>query len=246
MSISIAGLNSDAWFGLGKPDSAVIEIDDVHYETRKIVTLLTKQIRESDENQLLSTTNTFTPTASPYDITSLIGKATPAFVEILADGRWRPLRCVNVTDSQGYYDRGVNAASFYGEEDGTQYIIFSYPLTSASTATYRIRYDADAVATSIAVDDIQIPDSFQPYIVLEIQQPVIMKIRRSIAEAVDNQEMKELLQIKLETWADLYKENERQLETQWRPAWRTWKNRARTAQNQGRLPSRSGRGLYGG
>ena len=203
-------------------------------------------MRESDNNQVLSLSAEFTPTTTPYDISSLIGKGTAAWLETQVNNLWYPVRCVSLADLQSYNNQGSNAASFYGDGDGNQFIAFSYTPPTSDANAYRIRYDADSIGTSLAVTDYPIPDSFQPYIELLAMQPLIVKIRKNLAERCENEAERELLNVKLQTWSDLYAENKRQIMEDWKPLWDTWKNRSRTAQTQNRLPSRSGRGFYGG
>lgn len=246
MSLSIGSINAGIYLGLGKPDPSLIELDEIHYSVRDVVTRLTKRLRYSDENQVLGVTAPFTPTASPYNITSLIGKGTIAWLEKYEDSRWVPLQVVNKVHTNETRETGRETAAVYGTEAGSTYLEFSYALSAASTIQYRLQYDADTVDTSIAATDMPIPDSFQPMIEMMGIQGVIPKIKRNIAERAENDVERRQIQLRLSTWDDMFAYNEKTLMRDWTPLWKEFLYRKRGAQSQGCLPAKSGKGLYGG
>lgn len=249
MTITVAQLNSGAWDALGQPTKDLIDLGDIHYQTRGVVTLLTKQIRSSDNNQQLAVTDQFTATANPYDITGLIGSGTPAWLEMLQGEWWNPVRTVNRAFLEEQYLKGIMASAFWGTITGTQYVQFSFALSITSSRVFRIQYDPDAIDTAMRepVAGIQIPDSFRPYIELKIVQPCIKQIIRNLAKnaKMDGVDGK-TLEMRIQSWNDTFQYNKDELIPEWRQQFDNWKNRSRTAQNESRLPARSGRGFYGG
>ena len=120
MTVSIAELNSRVCLGL-KSAAEYLELDDVHNAVVNHVNVRTQFSRVSSINVLLSRSSEFTPTSSPYDITSLIGKGVPMFVETRADvlenaGWWRPIRVVPLVQLTEYAQMGTLACAFEGRE----------------------------------------------------------------------------------------------------------------------------------
>jgi hypothetical protein len=240
MSLTIAQLNSAVFVGLGKPDKGLCDLDDIHYAARRVVSLLTRRTRSSDNNQIVSVTDPFQPNVSPFEITNLLNGGTPAWLETEVNDRWKVIRVINKAFLETMYERNIMAASFYGLEDKRQFIDFSYPLTSDSVSSYRIWYDKDLVAYGNA-DELLMPDSFAPYYELRIMQALIPKITLKLAEM---NETPAKMQAQANAWKNIFTANALEL-VDWEREFRIWKNRNRTAQTQSRLPAKSGKAFYG-
>lgn len=244
MSVSIAQLNSNVFYGLGQPDTALCDVTDIHYAVRNAVILLTGLARASDNNQLLVVTEELTNLASPYDISLKIGMGTPAWVEVKKDEHWEVLQIVNKSLIDTCYQTSRRACAFYGIDDAdqpTRYIEFSF---DASNETFRIWFDKDGTAVTLATL-ISLPDDSAPLIELYAMQSVIPRIKRKLSEQIESDEMRKLLAPQIQTWNDLYLENEKQI-PRFERLFRIWKNRSRSSQSSRRLPNKSGRGFYGG
>lgn len=249
MSVSVAQLNYNVFQGLGQPDVALCDLNDIHYATRNALSLLTGQSRASDNNQLLCVTNeissaTTPPLDTPYDITYELEQTTPAWVEIKRGTRWEILKIVPKPMLEQYYQLQNPACSFYGlDQDGTsvQYIEFSFDPTAD---TIRIWFDQDAV--SVGLDDLAlIPDNLTILTELMAQNRVIMIVKSKLASQIESEDMRKILEIQLRTWSELYIHNTIEIQD-WQRQFRIWKNRTRSAQSIRHLPRRSGKGLYGG
>ena len=79
--MNLSELDSRVFLGL-EAASEWLSLDDVHNVCVQRLNARTMQARSSSINVLLGVSDEFTPTASPYDITSLIGKSVPAFLEV--------------------------------------------------------------------------------------------------------------------------------------------------------------------
>lgn len=239
MNLLIAQINFAVFVGLGSPDASVCSPTDIHYATRKAVTLMTKQMRAADTNQPLSLSATFTPTSSPHEVTALVGKSEIAWIERQEGTRWKPIRVVNKAFLENY----VAAAAVYSDESNKTYIDFSTDVGAESSTVYRLWYDKDAVPTLKASETL-IPDSFSPYPEMLAQNTLIAGVKLKIASAIENEEERRIIALKLEAWDGKIAQNMLEL-PEWRHLWKRYIHRNRTAQTQDRLPRKSGRGFYG-
>lgn len=244
MSLTIAQLNSAVFVGLGEPDKAICDPMLIHYAVRNAVFLFTRQMRATDTNQPLSLTAEFTPTASPYEITSLINKSTVSWVERKEGDRWQTVRAVNKAFLEQFHNSGNPAVAVYSDETNKTYLDFSHTVGSQSTGVYRLWYDKDAVLVSHA-SEVLMPDSMAPLIELTAQNSVIARLKLRLAERIEDEEQRKILVLQINAWDGIIAQNNLEL-IEWRREWRRTKNRQRTAQNQDRLPNKTGRGLYGG
>lgn len=246
MSLTIGQINSAVFFGLGQPDASICSMPDVHQAVRNTVMLLTKQMRAGDTNQPLSVSGAFLPTASPFDITSYLSgeKSTIAWLERKEGTRWKVVRVVPKAFLEQYYDADLPAAAIYSDETGKTFIELSVVVASDSTQQYRVWYDKDPVTTTRSTE-VLIPDSFEPYPVMLAQNSLIARLRLKLAEQIENDEERKILAVKLEAWDGIVAQNLIDMRD-WRPLWKTYLHRNRTAQTQDRLPNKRGSHLYGG
>ena len=249
MSVTVAQLNYNVWQGLGQPDKAVCDLNDIHYAVRGALTLLTGQARASDNNQLLSVTNeisnlTDPPLSNNYDITYELEQTTPAWVEILRGGRWETLPIVGKQRLEEWYRNGRRACAFYAiDRDGeaVQIIDFSFDPRSS---TIRVWFDQDAVFVGLD-NSALIPDNLTILVELMAQQRVIMILQTKLAGQIESDETRKILEPQLAAWQQLYAHNLTEIED-WKRQFRVWKNRSRAAQSTRKLPRRSSKGFFGG
>ena len=248
MSVSVAQLNYNVYQGLGQPDRSLCDVNDIHYAVRNALALLTGQVRSTDNNQLLGVSNELSAASSPalsspYDITDELEMTTPAWVEIYIQDRWKILKIVNRTRLEQFRRQGLNVCAFYGlESDGnaTQYIEFNF---DPSQSRIRIWYDHDQVLSNLDAVALM-PDNLTILIELMAQNRVITLIKTRIAQSIESEEQKKLLEAQIKTWSDLYAHNMIEIE-QWKTEFRKWKNRSRSAQSTRNLPRRSSKGFFG-
>lgn len=244
MSLTIAQINSGVFLGLGEPDGSVCDPMAIHYAVRSAVHLLTRQMRAADTNQPLSLSAEFTPTGSPHEITSLVAKGEVAWLERKEGSRWKTVRVVNKAFLENYHESRLPVAAIYSDETSKTYIDFSVVIDANSTQIYRLWFDKDVVLAAKASESL-IPDSFAPYIELLAQNTCIARIKRNLAERIENEEERRIINLQLETWDGLLAQNSFEIRD-WRVQWKRHIHRQRTAQTQDRLPNKSGRTFYGG
>jgi hypothetical protein len=247
MSLTIAQINSAVKLGLGDPDKSICDAKLIHYAVRNAVAGFTRTLRSSDTNRPLSTSATFTPTAAPYNITSLVSRGVVAWVEVQEGQRWRDLRCVPKAQLEDAYDAGENACAMWTDESNITYLDFSYPVNTQSSSVYRLQFDKDIVNVGLG-DETVFPESLSPLIELSAQNTCIARIKLNLSNLIEDQDeqKRKTIALQLNAWDGMLAQNALDLKQIWLPEWRTFKNRTRTAQNQRRLPNKSGRGLYGG
>lgn len=246
--IQVAQINYNVFQGLGQPDAALCDLNDIHYAVRTTLALLTGQARSSDNNQLLSVTNELSrlsdpPLASPYDLSDEMENTTPAWVEIKNGGSWRVLDIVSKTRIEERKRGGIRACCFYGiDRDGTvtPNIEFSF---DPAHETIRIWFDQDKVYTTLDSAAL-IPDNLTIYAELLAQNRVIMLIKRRLSDQLESEENRKLVQIQLQTWSDLYAHNLTEIKA-WKREFQIWKNRTRSAQSKRRRPRRSTKNFFG-
>lgn len=185
MSVSLSELDNRVFSGL-QAAAEYLMLTDVHDATVQELNIRTMESRTSDINVLLATSDEFTPDVTPYDVTSLIGKSVPAWLEmqtVLISGVtwWYPVRCVNLNQLNDYQRAGAMAVAFYGDEPNsdtaqpTQYASFTF----LPRRPCRIRFDRDNQRTAMA-SDIILPDNLSELIVLGAQNRLIPKIQFQI------------------------------------------------------------------
>ncbi len=246
--MDIAQLNSSVHLQLGQPDVSLISPMEIHFAVKNAVTLHTRQLRNADQNSPISLSAEFTPTVSPYDITALVAKGEIAWME-RQDGtvHWRPLRAINLAFLEDMYRDGVESFAVYTDEANLMWAKFSEPKGAESTTTYRIWFDKDIVLTGHG-DDALFPESLVQVPILTASIELVQKINLRLASAIEDEESRKLMQVKIGAYNDLAARCELSLNRDWLPLFRRHKNRSRTAQNQTKLrpfmtnthPARSG------
>lgn len=193
MSVTLSELDNRTMQGLGSA-SDFMALDDVHNAVVQELNIRTMQARTSDINVLLGVTEEFTPDSLNYDITSLIGKAVPVWLEmqsVLITGSewWQPVRNINLSMLNDFQRRGSFAVAFHGDEpdsdteQATQYASFTFmPLRAC-----RIRFDRDNQRTAMA-SDIILPDNLSDLVVLGAQNRLVPRIETEIAARMRNDE----------------------------------------------------------
>lgn len=191
MSVTIAELNSRIILGLGLgfalPDYC--SLPEIHNAVVQRLNVRTAWTELGTPNTVNSLSAEFTPTATQYDITSLIGKGTPLWVEMKVDDKWQPVRVVNLTELHDYYAQSAFACAFYAQDsetqgsDLTQYIEFSFIPASAC----RIHFRRDQMRIAMT-DKSALPDEVAELIVLEAEQTLIPRIKMKIAMNMNRNE----------------------------------------------------------
>lgn len=181
MSVIIAEIDSRVLSDLDLP-SEWLSIDAVHNAVVQRLNVRTMQERFGNANTLLSKSTEFTPTVLQTDITSLVSKGVPAFVEYQVNEVFTPMRVVNLAELDDYYRASRMACAFWAEDtvtvgsEAVQYLQFSIlPVTPC-----RIRYDRDAVKLRMS-DKIPSLDSLAELIVLEAENSLIPRANTKIA-----------------------------------------------------------------
>lgn len=251
MAISLSELDSRVMESL-EAAQEWLDLSDVHSQVVQTLNARTMQSRSSDINVLLATTAEFTPDSVLYDITSLIGKAVPAFVEIKGYvgqdiERWQMVRVVNLNQLDDYRNIGAFACAFYGEEPATdedaqptQYLNFTY----LPARPCRIRFDRDGQRTALEADQL-LPDNLSHLIVLEAQNSLIDRIIFKIG--MDMRRDTALREIAPTIIAGLQGIKMQNLTLDIPPLhkqWMVWAYRDRAAQSSFNNPTPSGANLY--
>lgn len=251
MSASLSQLDNRVFLGL-EPAGEYLSVEDVHNAVVQRLNTRTMQSRTSDINVLLGTSSTFTPTTIPYDVTALIGKSVPCWLEVQADtvgGQtwWHPVRNVSLVQLTDYRNLGAFACAFYGEEPSsdtaqpTQYLSFTY----LPARTCRIRFDRDGQRTAMT-SDILLPDNLSELVVLEAQNSLIPRIKTAITVRTrkDSESVKYAAELKRDLDGILMQNmlDIRPLDAQWR----VWAFRDRSAQPAFNKPTPSSENLYPG
>ncbi len=251
MAVSIAELNSRVFLSL-EPAAEFLNLDRIHNAVVQKLNIRTMQTRMSDINVLIGLSDEFTPTASPHDITALIGKGVPAWIEaktIVPSGPdwWQQIRVVNLSEINNYQAMGALAAAFYGDETAsstaqpTQYVAFSY----LPNAVCRIRFDRDGQRTDPDSDMI-LPDNLAELIVREAQNDLIPSIKMAMAFRKRNDdELAKIAPDLLAALNEVYMQNEKTIKDL-DALWKVWAFRPRDVQTSFNKPTPSGANLYPG
>ncbi len=229
-----------------------LQLEQVHNAVVQALNARTMESRSSDINVLLATSDEFTPDAIPYDITSLIEKGTPKWVEsryvALNNATWwYPVRSVPLSQFNDYQRRGAYAVAFHGEEpdnDDDQAIQYA-SFTFLPENPCRIRFSRDRQRTAMT-SDFLLPNNIADLIVLDAQSDVISDIKLRIAMDLRNDERgRANAQIIMAALDDVRTRNflkAKPLEYQWR----SWAFRDRSADEAFNLPTPSSEWLYPG
>ncbi len=245
MSSTFAQLNDRVYLELSMA-AEFLQLDVIHNAVIQAHTLRVAQSRNSSINVLLGVTAGFTPTTKRHDITALIGKGIPAWIEFQEGSDWTPMRVVNLAQIADYEQLGIQAAAFEAEESGSsttepiQYVNFS--LTPSET--FRIRFDRDTYRLNLS-ENILLPDSVAGLIVKEAENSIIPKIKMSIDTRCRND--KALAQIAKglkESLSEVYAQNTLEIRDLKR-VWHVWAFRDRRGDVAFTKPTPSSRGMYG-
>ncbi len=185
MSTSLAELDSRCYLSLA-PASEYIDLSMMHNAVVQRLNVRTMQSRDSSANVLLGTSDEFTPDDVVYDVTALIGKGVPCWIECRQVVQsdivwWQNIRVVSLSQLNDYKMMGAFACAFYGDETASetaqpiQYVQFTF----LPVGVCRIRFDRDS--QRIALDsDMVLPDNFADLIVREAQNDVIPAVQLAI------------------------------------------------------------------
>lgn len=238
---TIAELNSRVYLGL-KSVSDSVDLDEVHDAVVQVGIIRTAFTRQSTTDVLQTISYEFTPDALNYDITSLIGKGTPDFVEQFITNRWLPIRVVDPTVINRYAP--ALACAFYTNDapldSAVRYIQFSV----LPRVPCRIRYSSDAIQTQMQQDN-PLPESVAQLIVLEAQNVVIPRIiTRIAADGMRDKADLKLMQPILAGLAAIQSSNAMQIQ-QLDALWQVWAFRDRSADSPFNKPTPRSREAYG-
>lgn len=223
---------------------------DIHNATVQTLNILTMQSRSSDINVLLATSDPFSVDSIPYDVTDIIGKATPAWVELrngdAGDGeRWFPVRIVPLQQLAEYNAIGAMACAFHGEEpddntsQATQYLSFTF--TPGSLV--RIRFDRDLERTEMDAD-ILLPDNLSEYCVLRAVQSLIPRLKNMVALGLRRDtDARVDVQLVMQTLDGIYNQNVIDMKPL-RTQHQIWCYGDRSKQTFGQLPTPKSSALY--
>lgn len=185
MSVNLAELDSRCYLSLA-PASEYIDLSMMHNAVVQRVNVRTMQSRNSNANVLLGTSDEFTPDVIDYDITDLIGKGIPCFIETRQVAQenvswWQNIRVVPLSQLNDYMAMGAFACAFYGDETAsetaqpTQYVKFTF----LPAGVCRIRFDRDTQRTALS-SDMLLPDNLADLPVREAQNDLIPAIQLAI------------------------------------------------------------------
>lgn len=251
MSVTLSELDNRVFMGLAAA-SEYLTLEDIHNAVVQRLNARTMQSRTSDINVLLGTTAEFSPDVTPYDVTSLIGKSVPCWVEVKGllisqVQQWVPVRIVNMNQLSDYQRLGLPAVAFYGEEAAndtdqpTQYMAWTY----LSGRPCRIRFDRDEQRTDLDADII-IPDNLSELVVLEAQNSLVPRVKFALAMRMrGDEELRKIAAPIMQSLTEIYAQNLidiRPLVSQWK----VWAFRDRAAQTSFDLPTPRGATMYPG
>lgn len=251
MSTSLGELDNRVFQGLAAA-AEFMTLEEIHGAVVQRLNARTMQSRTSDINVLLGTTAEFTPDETPYDVTSLIGKSVPCWVEVKGllisqIQQWSPVRVVNMNQLQDYQRLGIPAVAFYGEEadsdtaQPTQYMAWTF----LSGRPCRIRFDRDEQRIDLD-SDIILPDNLSELIVLEAQNSIIPRVKFALSMRMrGDEEVRKIVPAIMQSLSEIYAQNildAKPLIGQWK----VWAYRDRAAQTSFDLPTPRGASMYPG
>lgn len=180
MATDFAELNDRVFLELGVAGE-YCQVDKIHNAVIQKHNVRAMQSRASTINVLLGA-SIFTPTDLTHDLTAIIGKGLPAWVEFQhSDDTWQRMRVVPLPQLADYGTLGELVASFSAEEaassatEPVQYIHFSL----IPRGDVRIRFDRDNIRMGLK-DNMLLPDFVGELIVKEAQNMVIPRIKLAI------------------------------------------------------------------
>lgn len=238
---TIAELNSRVYLGL-KSVSDFVDLDEVHDAVVQVGIIRTAFTRQSTTDVLQTISYEFTPDDLVYDITSLIGKGTPDFVEQFINNRWRPIRVVDATVVTRFAP--ALACAFYTNDapldSAVRYIQFSV----LPRVACRIRYSSDAIQTQMQQDN-PLPENVAQLIVLEAQNVVIPRIvTRLAADGMRDKADLKLMQPIVAGLSAIQSSNAMQIQ-QLDALWQVWSFRDRSADSPFLKPTPHSKTAYG-
>lgn len=240
MATTFAELNARVLEGLGNPDNDLCSLSEVHSANVSRHNTRASMAKASDTNTILSVSANFTPTTVQHNITSLIEKGVPAFLEITRNGRFVPARVVSYNELYKNQLVGEIVCAFYGNDAGLQFVAFN----EAPSVVCRIQYDADTQKVLMASVS-SIPDTVSDLIVLEAQNHLIPRIKLKLAQAMSRSEQaKEELQPVFQALSEIYTQNMMELPDLVN-LWSIWAFRDKGAQTNIERRHLVGRYMYG-
>lgn len=251
MAVTLAELDSRICLSL-EPAAEFLDLQNIHNAAIVRLNIRTMQSRASTVHVLLGTSNEFTVTTLDTDITTLIGKGVPCFVEqhwISQDTlvSWMNIRVVPLNQMNDYRAMGALACAFYGSESAsdsdqaTQYLKFTY----LPGQTCRIRFERDGQRIALA-NDILLPDNLAELVIREAQNDLIPAIQTSIT--MRTRRDADLRMYAKELKADLavtYAQNEKII-LQLDALWRDWAYGDRASEDNFNLPTPNSASVYAG
>jgi len=247
MSTTISETNDRVYLEL-EIVAEFLSVDKIHNAVVQRHAVRTAQAGSSAVNVLLGVTASFTPTTTEYDISALIGKGVPAWLEYQVSGTdWKPMRILNLAQIADYSTLGVLAAAFYSLDSDSastepiQYVGF----TQVPGVACRIRFDRDIVRLGIA-DNILLPDHVAELIVKEAENMLIPRIKASIdVRCRNDKELRIIARDLKQSLSEIQAQNQLEIKDLLR-LWQQWAFSDRAAAGTTfNKPTPSSRGYYG-
>lgn len=246
MSTSISEINDRVYLEL-EVAAEFLSVEKIHNAVVQRHAVRTAQAGSSAVNVFLGVTPSFTPTTVDYDISGLIGKGVPAWLEYFAGDDWKPMRIINLNQVEDYAMLGTLAAAFHAESSGTsaiepvQYVKF----TQVPGTECRIRFDRDIVRLGIT-DNILLPDNVSELIVKEAENMLIPRIKASIdVRCRNDKELRIIARDLKQSLSEIQAQNQLEIKDLLR-LWQQWAFTDRAAGGKSfNKPTPSSRGLYG-
>jgi len=245
MSTSISEINDRVYLEL-EVAAEFLSVDKIHNAVVQRHAVRTAQAGSSAVNVLLGVTPSFTPTVVDYNVSSLIGKGVPAFLEYQVGSDWKPMRIINLNQVADYAILGVLAAAFHSEDSASssvepvQYLKF----TQVPGTACRIRFDRDIVRLGIA-DNILLPDNVSELIVKEAENMLIPRIKASIdVRCRNDKDLRVIARDLKQSLSEIQAQNQLEIKDLM-ALWRQWAFSDRAAESSFNKPTPSSRGQYG-
>lgn len=245
MGTSLAELNDRVYTQLG-PAVEFCDLNHIHTAVVQKHSLRTAQSQASGVNVLLAVSAQFTPTETTHDITALIAKGVPAWIEHLSEDEvWRPMRIVGLNQLSDYAALGTLAATFYSEDSAdsstepVQYVAFTF----LPGGPCRIRFDRDVVRLGMD-HNILLPDNVAELITKEAQNTMIPRIKLAIDMRTRNdEELRRFARDAKQSLSEIHAQNERDIKPL-HELWKIWAFRDRRSESSFNKPTPSGRNMY--
>lgn len=247
--MNIAELNSRVFIGFEDFPPEWIPLPLVHNASVQVLNVLSTQAKFSNVNSVISLSDEFTPTDnSPYNITNLIGKGLPSWIEYKAnETTWIPIRVVDLSVINSFYNLGALVVAFYGEdtgEDGADVVQYA-KFSNIPNAACRIRFDRDNVQ-NLMQDVLALPDNLSDYPVLLAQNKVIPRIKTKIALNLNrNENERKDAQLLIGLLNDIWQQNMLDIQPL-KALYNIWAFSERPTHKNFNKPTPKSRTLYGG